>query len=161
MKTFFTLIAMSFLLTTATLNVDNTKDLEMNKIINGDNILCKHEKMVTEFEHLTDRTKAIVLYTTHFMVYNLNCIPIWTSFYREQKPGKPLSVHNLFRGADMSIRVFDLSGSVQMRKLTNKKIETICRAVNKVFPYGKKNVRSCIYHKVYGSAYHLHLQAKI
>ena len=128
----------------------------MKKIKNC-SILIKYPDMEREFDHLTQRTRAIVLYASDLLFRNFNCIPIWTSFYRADNKK---SVHYFMRGADLSRRVIDISKHIEMRLLTDKESKSIVDNINKVFPYGKKNYKSCIFHKVKGSEYHFHCQSK-
>ena len=114
-----------------------------DKIWTPDSLIFKHPDMKRELGHLTDRTKAIVLFVNYFMIHNLSCIPIWTSFYRSSNKN---SVHFWLRGADASRRVIDISGYVKQRNLTKEEAEIIVRIVNKTFPYGRKSHKTCLYH---------------
>lgn len=120
----------------------------------------KYQILATEFGHLRPRLQAMVLYVNHLMEREMFIEGIWTSFYRPKRKGKRPSVHNFMRGADLSKRVIDLRTPVRMRNVTKEEIEAITRTVNRVFPYGKRGIKSCIYHRAGRNPFHFHMQVK-
>jgi hypothetical protein len=132
----------------------------MDKIIPTTSIHVKHSEMVAEYYRLKPRMQAVVLYVNNLCVEYLGFIPIWTSFYRPKaRRGKP-SVHNYFRGGDMSDRVIDLRGAIGSRRITKQEIKIILTTVNQVFPYGKGSINTAIHHKTKRGALHFHYQVK-
>ena len=153
-------------------------------------IITKHTVMPLEFQKLTDRQRAIVLFVNQFMEKRFAYQPVWTEFYRTQeqqdlyyrdridkgmfvvdsdgetkhysknKQWPTLSVHQLYRGSDMSLDVIDLSETFKLRELRNEEIIEIKERVNFVFPYGKGNYESCIFHQQFGKP-HLHFQSVV
>jgi len=149
----------------------------MSHIIHQMPLNVKHSVMIGEFYRLSHRTRAIVLYVSSLLLNKYNRIPVWTEFLRTQdqqdlyykkeieagkvvsgSDGVPhyslngtrptISVHQLFRGADLS-----------RRNLSDNIIEYIKEDVNAVFPYGKEGYSTSIFHQVYGKA-HLHFQSR-
>lgn len=151
-------------------------------------ILVKHEKMISEFENLTHRIKAIILYVSHYTKEQFGYQIIWTEFLRTQKQQdyyysneilsgnfiiedgikhysknrnrKTISVHQVNRGADGSQKVIRLHSGFGTQTMSDFELKEICDMVNTVFPYGKNDLKSCIFHKVHGKA-HLHFQSAI
>jgi hypothetical protein len=65
--------------------------------------------------------------------------------YYPKKPGK-ISVHQLWRGVDISVKGLEMSVIKQLEK-----------AVNILFPYGKHPYNTAFYHDI-GLGAHIHLQ---
>ena len=132
-----------------------------NRLVYTSPLICKHDILAGQFHHLTARQKAIVLYVNFFCASNLGIRLIWTSFYRAPKKGEKPSVHHFNRGSDAGSRILCLHGTISLRRVTKEEADIICKEINTVFPYGKKNVKTCIFHRVRGGAFHFHLQSRI
>lgn len=147
----------------------------MSHLIHQLPLQVKHPSMIAEFFQLTDRTRAIVLFVSTLLAGKYNRLSVWTEFYRTQdqqnlyyqkeidsglfveRDGKKLyskdkrrptiSVHQLYRGADLS-----------RRNLSDGIIEAVTETVNKVFPYGKEQYNTALFHQQYGQS-HFHFQS--
>ena len=128
-------------------------------MINQTPIIIKHDSMHREFPHLTGRTRAIILFACEYCVRVWGVIPIWTSFWRKPKQNEKPSVHHFGRGADMSRRCVGVDGIC--KTFLKPQIQILLEEINRVFPYGKKGIRSAIYHKVEGGVFHFHFQSRI
>ena len=153
-------------------------------------IILKHASMASEFQKLTDRQRAVVLFVSQYLEKRFSVQGVWTEFYRSQamqdmyytteiKAGKfimdadgetkhysknkesiTLSVHQLYRGSDLSVDVIDLKGTFRIREMTTDEIVELKERVNFVFPYGKGNYETCLFHQQFGKP-HLHFQSLV